>query len=354
MKIKTIGIVGGGQLGRMICFEILKQGHKAIIFCNNQDSPAVYACNEAVIADFNDENALTNFAKKCDIITFEFENIPLHAIEFLEKITKVFPSSQILKITQNRLLEKEFLQKNHIKTANFAEVSTNQNLLQYFETFKKAILKTATMGYDGKGQFVLKEKSDALNAWDEVLEHNLIKNKLILEQFCDFESEISVIVARSLGGEIACYEPLTNEHKDGILRKSTYPAQISNEVKQNAIKIAEKIAEKIDLIGVLAVEFFVMRDGELLVNEMAPRPHNSGHFSMDACQTSQFEQLVRAITNAKLGNINYHSKGFMINLIGEDVKNLEEYQQNSSAKIHLYGKKEVKEGRKMGHVNIIL
>ena len=210
------------------------------------------------------------------------------------------------------------------------------------------------MGYDGKGQFVLENTAQTLEIWDEILQHNSHKNQLILEKFCPFKSEISTIVARSENGEILCYEPLTNIHKNGILDKSIYPAQISREIAKNAQKIAIKIAKEINLIGILATEFFVMENGELLVNELAPRPHNSGHFSMDAAKTSQFEQLILAICDEKLGDPTYIKQGFMQNLIGKDVENLDEFEKNPKAKIYLYNKKEIKEGRKMGHVNVVI
>ena len=346
-QIKTLGIIGGGQLGRMICFAAHEMGLKTVVFTDQKNSPASFVTNHTIVAKYSDKKALQEFASLVDVATFEFENIPLAPIDFLAKKVLVSPSANVLKIAQHRILEKNFLNSIGIKTAQYAEISSLDDLQKKLKTFKKAILKTATMGYDGKGQFVLKNSKDADLAWKEVG-----NQKLILEKFCPFDSEISVIVARSKLNEISCYEPLTNIHKDGILDESIYPAKISSNVKNKAKKIAEKIAEKLDLIGVLAVEFFVIGD-ELLVNELAPRPHNSGHFSMNAAITSQFEQLVRAVTNKKLGSIKFHSTGYMKNLIGDDVLNLEEFEQNPNAKIHLYGKDKIVKGRKMGHVNIL-
>jgi 5-(carboxyamino)imidazole ribonucleotide synthase len=203
------------------------------------------------------------------------------------------------------------------------------------------------MGYDGKGQFVLSNAADAEKIWPQAKDQ-----KLILEKFCPYSSEISALVARSKNGEIVTYEPLTNIHKNGILDESIYPAQVSESLQIKAQELAKKIAEKLNLIGVLAVEFFVVGD-ELLVNELAPRPHNSGHFSMDACVTSQFEQLVRAITDLALGSTYFHSSGYMKNLIGDEVKDLEKFYKNPKAKIHLYGKEKIAAGRKMAHVNIL-
>jgi 5-(carboxyamino)imidazole ribonucleotide synthase len=346
-KILTIGVIGGGQLGRMTCFYAHKMGFRTVVFTDQTNSPASFVTNEVIIADYSDEKALKNFAAKVDIATFEFENIPCEAVEFLSSQVEVCPNAQVLKVTQHRILEKNFLNSIGVKTAEYLEITSLENLCEGLEKFGKAILKTATMGYDGKGQFILKNVKEAENAWDQAQNH-----KLILEKFCPFNSEISVVVARSKNNEIAAYEPLTNIHKNSILDESIYPAEISEELKIKAQEIAKKIIEKLDLIGVLAVEFFVM-ENELLVNELAPRPHNSGHFSMDAAITSQFEQLIRAITGMKLGSTEFHSQGYMKNLIGDEVNDLEKFYQNPRAKIHLYGKEKIADGRKMGHVNIL-
>jgi 5-(carboxyamino)imidazole ribonucleotide synthase len=350
-KPKTIGIIGGGQLGRMICFAAHKMGFKTIVFSDIENSSASFATNQTIIADYSDEQALKKFASQVDVATFEFENIPLQAAEIVASIAPLYPNPQVLKITQNRLLEKNFLNSINIKTTKYCEVKDIKNLFEKFKIFGSSILKTATMGYDGKGQFVLRSVSDIEKIEQEIKKITL-NNQLILEKFCPFDSEISVIVARSKNGEIDAYQPLTNIHKNGILDESHYPAKISQQLKIKAQELAKKIALEIDLIGVLAVEMFVVGD-EILINELAPRPHNSGHFSLDAAITSQFEQLIRAITDLPLGSTNFHSSGFMKNLIGDEVREVEKFYQNKNAKIHLYGKEEVKEGRKMGHVNIL-
>ena len=347
---KTIGIVGGGQLGRMIAFSAQKRGHKVVILSDQENSPASQVVDSVVIGDYNDPKILQKFCDKIDLATFEFENIPFTCAEFIGKRVDFMPRAEILKITQNRLLEKNFLKKIKIKTTDFVEIKNLEELQENLFKFKKAVLKTALMGYDGKGQQVLDFKND--QKLISKIFQKFAKEKLILEKFCPFDSEISVIVARNLSGEIICYDPLTNIHQNGILRQSIYPAKISSQQKINAKKIAKKIALSLDLVGVLAIEFFVCGD-EILVNELAPRPHNSGHFSMDACLTSQFEQLIRAITNSKLGAVDYFAQGQMDNLIANQVFDLEKYQKNSLAKIHLYGKDQAKEGRKMGHVNIL-
>ena len=346
-KISTIGIIGGGQLGRMTCFYAHKMGFRTVVFTDQENSPASFVTNEVIIADYSDKAALKKFADKVDIATFEFENIPCEAVETLSMQVEVCPSAEVLKVTQHRLLEKNFLNSIGVKTAEYIEISSLEILQETLKKFGKAILKTATMGYDGKGQFVLRNAQEAEFAWSQAQ-----GQKLILEKFCPFDSEISVIVARSKNGEVAAFEPLTNIHKNNILDESIYPAKISDELKIKAQDAAKKIAEKLNLIGVLAVEFFVMKD-ELLVNEVAPRPHNSGHFSMDAAITSQFEQLIRAITGMKLGSTEFHSSGYMKNLIGDDVREVEKFYENPRAKIHLYGKEKIADGRKMGHVNIL-
>jgi 5-(carboxyamino)imidazole ribonucleotide synthase len=350
-KIKKIGIIGGGQLGRMICFYAHKMGFETVVFSDQKNSPATMVTNNSIIADYRDKKALKKFASMIDIATFEFENIPFETAEFVASQTELFPKAEILKITQNRILEKDFLNSIKVKTTEYAEISSLADLEKNFKKFSekssKAILKTAMMGYDGKGQFVLKKISDCKTAWQKA------KNQqLILEKFCSFDSEISVMVARSTLNEIEVYEPLTNIHKNGILDQSIYPAKISDNLKIKAQEIAKKIAKKIDLVGILAVEFFVVKN-DLLINELAPRPHNSGHFSMDASITSQFEQLVRAISGIKLGSTKFHSQGFMKNLIGNELKKIDQHYKNPAAKIHLYGKEEIKEGRKMGHINFL-
>jgi 5-(carboxyamino)imidazole ribonucleotide synthase len=346
----TIGIFGGGQLGQMIARSANQLGYRTIIFSDVDNCPASFATNQTIIADYSDQKALQKFADKIDVATFEFENIPVAAVDFVSSQKPVFPKSDVLKITQNRLAEKKFLNQIGVQTAEYFSINSLEDLEKNFDksTNSKAILKTTTMGYDGKGQKVLDQNSDLTKIWEE------FSRELILEKFVNYVDEISVVVARGIDGEISCFEPLKNIHQDGILRKSIYPAQISSKTKQTAIEIASNIACRIDLIGVLAVEFFVLKDGNLLVNELAPRPHNSGHFSMDASNTSQFEQLVRAICGIPLGDPSFHSSGFMQNLIGDDVLKVDEYLQNKNAKLHLYGKDRIVDGRKMGHINFLI
>jgi len=347
-EIKNIGIVGGGQLGQMSAAAAQRLGFKVVVFSDIADCPAALVADEVFVAPYLDEKALAKFASKVDVITYEFENIPYQTTEFLNNLVKTCPNPQVLKIAQNRILEKNFVNDAGIKTAEFKEIKNLADLKSGILEFKKAILKTATMGYDGKGQYVLEENSDLESVWNEN-----VNKPLILEKFCPFELEISAIIARKENGEICAFEPLKNIHKNGILDESHYPALISAEISSNAKEAATKLAEALDLVGLLTVEFFVLKNGELLVNEIAPRPHNSGHFSMDAAKTSQFEQLIRAICNLEFGDPDYIREGYMKNLIGEDVNDIARYENDDNSIIHLYGKKEVKQGRKMGHVNIL-
>ena len=342
-KLKTLGIIGGGQLGRMICFAAHSMGFRTIIFTDQENSPASFVTNKTIVADYLNKEALKKFAELVDVVTLEFENIPLEAAQYLALLVPFYPNPQVLKITQHRVLEKNFINSIGVKTTQYAASDFLTNL----EKFGKAILKTATMGYDGKGQFVVASAAELDLALKQTGEQ-----ELILEKFCPFDSEISVMVARSTKGEIKAYEPLTNIHKKGILDESHYPAKVSKALQIKAQTIAEKIAKEINLVGILAVEFFVVGE-ELLVNELAPRPHNSGHFSMDANVTSQFEQMVRAIAGLPLGVTEFRSEGLMKNLIGDEVEDLEKFYQNPRAKIHLYGKEKIADGRKMGHVNIL-
>ncbi len=356
---QTIGILGGGQLGRMICLSAHELGFKTVIFTDQKNSPASLVTNQTIVAHYEDKEALQIFAQMSDIVTFEFENIPLSSLQLLSLLVETNPNPDILKITQHRLLEKKFLNSIGVATVDYAEIDSFESLKKSFHDLcddsissgPKSVLKTARMGYDGKGQVVLRNESDLEPAWSQA-----INQEIILEKFCPFESECSVIVARSKSGEISAYEPLTNIHESGILRKSIYPSKLPYELKIEAMDIAKKIVAELFLVGILAVEFFVVKDvvgDKLLVNELAPRPHNSGHLSMNACVTSQFEQLIRAVTGLPLGSTRFHSSGYMENLIGDDIEKLSKFYSDDHAKIHLYGKEEVRDGRKMGHINLI-
>ncbi|MFM7702378.1 MAG: ATP-grasp domain-containing protein, partial [Alphaproteobacteria bacterium] len=243
--MKTIGIIGGGQLGRMICFEAHKMGFKTVIFTDQENSPASYVTNKTIVGSYGDEKSLNEFASLVDLVTFEFENIPYEAVKKIAEKKPLYPSSEVLRITQNRILEKNFLNKIGIKTTDYLEINSLNDLKNGMAKFKKAILKTAEMGYDGKGQYVLNEGDE----FAEIFEKNCQQMPMILEKFCKFECEISVIVARSIDGEIKSYEPVSNIHKNGILSRTIYPAKLSVPQIEKSKKNAEIIAKEIDLIG---------------------------------------------------------------------------------------------------------
>jgi 5-(carboxyamino)imidazole ribonucleotide synthase len=342
----TIGILGGGQLGRMMALAAARLGYRCHIFTDRADSPAAQVSNRATVADFRDERALDDFAAAIDVATIEFENIPSASVRRVAARTPVSPRPEILEIAQDRLREKDFLRSIGIATAEYRAVPDAAALGRALREFgAAAVLKTVRMGYDGKGQVTLRPDADPEEAWRR------IGGALgILERFVDFACEVSVIVARGGDGASTLYPPVENRHVAHILDTTIAPADISAELAGRAEAMARHIAERLDLVGLLAVEMFVTRSGELLVNELAPRPHNSGHWTIDACVTSQFEQLVRAICGLPLGSVARHSDAVMKNLLGDEVKNWREALADPLAKLHLYGKSEVRPGRKMGHV----
>ena len=341
-----IGILGDGQLGRMMAIAAAEMGYFVHIFGPEKDSPAAQVAHKSTVAAYGDKNALKAFAKSVDVVTLEFENIPTETLDFLSKLVPVRPNSKILEITQDRLFEKSFVNNLGIGTANFANVESIDELVQAVKQIKTpAILKTRRLGYDGKGQIKVSGSSDLDRVWAEM------KNApSVLEGFVNFKMEISVIVARGLRGEIAAYCPMENRHKNHILDVTLAPADIPKKLADRAVNMAEKIAEKLDLIGLIAVEMFVTKDNQILVNELAPRPHNSGHWTIEACTTSQFKQIIRAICGLPLAKPDRHANATMKNLIGDDVEGWGTILEDVENSLHLYGKKEAREGRKMGHV----
>jgi 5-(carboxyamino)imidazole ribonucleotide synthase len=342
----TIGILGGGQLGRMTALAAARLGYRCHIFTDRADSPAAQVSSRAAVADFRDERALDDFAAAIDVATIEFENIPASSVRRVAARKPVLPRPEILEIAQDRLREKDFLRSIGIATAEYRAVPDAAALRRALREFgAAAVLKTVRMGYDGKGQVTLRPDADPEEAWRR------IGGALgILERFVDFAGEISVIVARGGDGASTLYPPVENRHVAHILDTTIAPADISAELAGRAEAMARHVAERLDLVGLLAVEMFVTRQGELLVNELAPRPHNSGHWTIDACVTSQFEQLVRAICGLPLGSVARHSDAVMKNLLGDEVENWREALADPCAKLHLYGKGEARPGRKMGHV----
>lgn len=346
----VIGILGGGQLGRMTALAAANLGYKTHIFTPEDGTPASQVAYKTTVAPYSNVKALKNFANSVDVVTFEFENVPAESVKVLSEIAPVHPRYECLHIAQNRIREKTLAQELGFGTAPFHPVSS---LTQLQDAFVKigvggAILKTAEMGYDGKGQFRLMRASDCEDVWEQV------KGKqCVLEGFVDFSAEISVIVARNEAGQVAAYDVCENTHKDGILRVTRVPSSVPPHLQEKATMMAVKIAEHLQLVGILAVEFFITKEGEVLINEMAPRPHNSGHWTMDAAQTSQFEQFVRAVCGLPLGSPERTSVVEMHNLIGNDVQAWTQYLEKPNAKLHIYGKAKISEGRKMGHVNYL-
>lgn len=325
-------------------------GMKVHVYSDIENSPGSHVAHQTTVASYDDAKAMAEFARSVDVVSFEFENIPHQSVAALEELALVRPSSKALYFTQNRLREKAFINESGIQTARYAKIESVSDLVQATkEISQEGILKTVEMGYDGKGQLPVKAGDDLTALWAE-FGHNLA----IFEQKIAFEKEISVVIARSISGETRSFTPSENVHCHGILDHTSVPAAISETLKVEAEKIAATLAKKMGMIGILAVEMFVVDGNTLLVNEMAPRPHNSGHWTMDGCVTSQFEQFIRAICGLPLGSIRMHTPTRMQNLIGEAVHQWQDLMQDPDVKLHLYGKKQAREGRKMGHYNRFL
>lgn len=348
----VIGIIGGGQLGRMLAMAAARLGYETIILEPDSQAPAMQVANTQIVAGYDDPEALQQLAELCDVVTYEFENVPVDAVRWLEAHVPVRPGSKALEVAQDRLLEKAMARQLGAETALFAAVSKRTDLDNAVAiTGLPAVLKTTRLGYDGKGQAKLVQPEDADTAFAAM--HN---QKAILESFIHFDCEVSVIAARGILGEVHAFDVSENIHRNHILHTSTVPSGLGPEAQSEALRIASAIAGHLDYIGVFAVEFFAVREGDkhrLLVNEIAPRVHNSGHWTEAACAISQFEQHIRAIVGLPLGNTERHSDCVMENLIGADINNVVELAAEPNAVIHLYGKSEARPGRKMGHVTRI-
>jgi 5-(carboxyamino)imidazole ribonucleotide synthase len=343
----TIGIIGGGQLGRMTALAAARLGYRCHILSEEPESPAGLVSAAETVGSFNDESVLATFASSVDVATFEFENVPAATAEFLAARLPLRPGPKSLVIAQDRLREKTFINDIGISTAPFRAAHDRAALDAAVTALgRPAVLKTVRLGYDGKGQVKIEAATDLDMAWSA-----MGQGDGIIEGFVDFEREISVIVARAVDGKMAAFDAVENRHVNHILDTTIAPAPISDDLAAKAQGIARHIAESLDLVGLLAVEMFVTGDGKVLVNEIAPRPHNSGHWTMDACVTSQFEQFVRAICGLPLGDATRHSDAVMKNLIGDAVEEWPRIVAEPGAKLHLYGKREARPGRKMGHVN---
>ncbi len=345
--LATIGIVGGGQLGRMSAIAAARLGYRCHVLTPETDSPAGQVCDEVTLGDFEDPAILRAFAEAVDVVTFEFENVSAEGLDLLASLRPVHPSPAVLRLSQDRIAEKTFLNDAGIGTAPWRAVHDREDLDRAAADLGlPAILKTTRLGYDGKGQALLRAPADLDAAWDE-----LSPKPLILEGFVDFACEVSVVVARAADGTVSAFDTVENRHRDGILDLTLAPARVSDDVAARAQDIARQVADALDLVGLLAVEMFVASNGAVLVNEIAPRPHNSGHWTLDACPASQFELHVRAVAGLPLPQATRHSDAVMKNLVGPDETALWPAVMAAPGLIgHLYGKAEARPGRKMGHV----
>ncbi len=349
----TIGILGGGQLGRMLALAAARLGLKCHIYSPDPQSPAFDVVRRATNADYRDESALDRFAGDVDIVTYEFENVPAETARFLAARRPVVPDPAVLATTQDRLLEKNFVAGLQIAAAPYRRIDGPSDLAAALAAVgRPGVLKTRRFGYDGKGQVLIRNGTDPAAAWNAVG-----GAASILEAFVPFEREVSVVAARGRDGRVACFDVTENEHREHILKVSRVPADVTPAVAAEAQRIAEAIAGAFDYVGVLAVEMFVVRDGtshRVLVNEIAPRVHNSGHWTIDGASVSQFEQHVRAIAGWPLATPVRRGRVEMINLLGEEVEEYRRWLEVPGAAVHLYGKASVRAGRKMGHVTRVV
>ncbi len=350
----TIGILGNGQLGRMLSLAAARLGYRTHVYGPDKDSPAEQVATASTVAAYEDQATLAAFAKAVDVVTFEFENVPASSVKFLMEHAIVRPNARALEVAQDRAKEKTFFAAIGAATPPWRPVDSLEDLVRALADIPPpAVLKTARFGYDGKGQVKIKSADEAAAAWKAMGTPNGIAPHAVLEGFVDFSCEISVIAARGADGTTVAFEPTENVHKNHILATSIVPAAIKPEVARRAAEIAQKAVTALDLVGLLAVEMFVTKDNHVLCNEMAPRPHNSGHWTMDGGGCDQFEMLVRAAAGLPLPQPARIADVTMLNLIGDDVNHLNAFHADPAARIHLYGKAEARPGRKMGHVNLV-
>jgi 5-(carboxyamino)imidazole ribonucleotide synthase len=345
----TIGILGGGQLGRMLSVAASRLGYRTHIFEPSASPPAADVAHACTTASYDDVAALAGFAASCDVITYEFENVPTAALDLLEAAKPIRPNRRALAISQDRIAEKDFLTGLGLITAPYRAVQSLPDLITALDKIGvPSILKTTRLGYDGKGQVRLRSSADAPAAHAAMAGADCV-----LEGFIAFTHEVSVIAARGPDGAISCYDPGENVHRDGILHTTTLPARLSPSQRTDAVLLAAKILNALDYVGVLGVELFVTQAG-LIVNEIAPRVHNSGHWTQNGCAVDQFEQHIRAVVGLPLGDGVRHSDVVMENLIGDDIAKVPAILREKNAALHLYGKEQARAGRKMGHVNRVL
>jgi len=347
---KTIGIIGGGQLGQMLTFAAKQAGMRVVILDPNPDCSAAQAADSSIVAEYSDKKAIEELARRSDVLTYEFENVDLEALEDVSDKVLIPQGTELLRITKDRLREKTFLKEHGLQVAPFAAVSCKEDLVSAIEEIGyPSVLKTCEGGYDGKSQLVFHTREDLKNA-DELLE----QGRCILEGWVEFSMECSVMVARNMDGAISVFPVSENIHRNQILHESIVPARMSEELQSNARKMAEKIADSLNLCGILGVEMFVGADGRLYVNELAPRPHNSGHYSIEACNFSQFAVHNRAICNWPMPKIDLLSPVVMVNILGQHVDGCRKLVlKKPQWHFHDYGKGEIRVDRKMGHVTIL-
>jgi 5-(carboxyamino)imidazole ribonucleotide synthase len=348
--IQTIGILGGGQLGRMMAIAARTMGYNIVVLDPTPNCPCAAVADKQIVANFDDVEGAKELLSSCDVITYEFENVNLAVAKALEP--KLPQGSELLKITQNRILEKELIRSAGLQTVNYTAITNRKELQDFANNYqansRKIVIKTAQGGYDGKGQFVIENIDDlkafVQNGFNEHIHY-------VAEDFISFEKEVSVIVCRNARGEVSVFPVVENIHKNQILFVSIIPARVSEVVIATAQKAALQLSNHLNLIGTLAVEMFVCNN-DIVINELAPRPHNSGHFSLNACATSQFEQHIRAVCSLPLSDNRLLSPCVMINVLGQDQQ-LMNHDYIGKNKLHLYGKKEAKHDRKMGHINVL-
>lgn len=346
----TLGVLGGGQLGRMFCVAARTMGYRVIVLDPDPLCGAGHIADVHIQAEYTDQAALESMANQCDAITLEFENIPSDSVRFIADKTTVYPVAESLEIAQNRDLEKQFAQKAGLQPVPYFAILNESELQQAADVAGfPAILKSNTLGYDGKGQFVVNDFVELKAAYDEVG-----KVDCVLEKKIDIRCEVSAIVARNANAELAHFPVSENQHRNGVLHLSIVPARVTAQITKLAIENASILADAMSYVGILAVEFFVSEDGVLYFNEMAPRPHNSGHYTKDACVTSQFEQQVRMMCGLKPGDTRLLSPVVMVNMLGDLwLPNWVDIFVRDNIKLHLYGKPEARPGRKMGHFNVL-
>lgn len=346
----TLGVLGGGQLGRMFCVAARTMGYRLVVLDPDEESPAGRIADQHIQANYTDQAALDELAAACDVITTEFENVPAQSLRYLAEKTPVYPSAESLEIAQNRDREKQYARNAGLKPVPYHSILSADDLDEAAETVGfPAILKTATMGYDGKGQSIVSSADELKTVYSD-----MGQTECVLEKKIELFIEISAIVSRNPDGEAVAYPVSENQHRNGILHMSIVPARVDSTIADEAKRQAMALADKMQYVGILAVEYFVSTDGELFFNEMAPRPHNSGHYTKDACVTSQFEQQVRMMCGLSPGDSRLLSPVVMVNMLGDLWDpNWNTILDRPSVKLHLYGKKEARPGRKMGHFNAL-